>query len=122
MDALRKYKHFFAVLAVAKPDLRRALLLKADDALLRAIIEVILNTVKCNIPVPSAGVKKLKRYRSELRSIAQGYNKKTKPSLISQRKRLLQKGGGYIPTIFSNISTVFEQNVSDGLRGNDFDK
>ena len=125
MDALKKYKHFFGVLAVAKPELRRALLLKADDALLKAITEVVLNTVQRNVPLASTGVKKLRKYRPQLRNLADGYfksNKKRRPSLKTQRKRLLQKGGGFIPTIFSNILAAFEKKEDtggDGLCRND---
>ena len=112
MDALKKYKHFFGVLAVAKPELRRALLLKADDALLRAIIEVVLNTVNRNISLPNSAVKNLRKYGSQLRQISQTYNKcnkKSRASLKTQRKRLLQNGGGFIPTIFGNILTALDK-------------
>ena len=119
---MKKYKQYFSVLAVAKPELRRALLLKADDALLRAIIEVVLNTVNRNVPLPGTEVKKLRKYRAQLRKISEGYrkcNKKKKPSLKTQRKRLLQKGGGFIPAIFTNILTALEgtNSTSSGSGG-----
>ena len=96
MDSLKKYEHFFGVLAVAKPELRKALLQKADDSLIRAIVEVILNTLNGNLHVHKNDIKKMKRHKTVMRKIVA--HKKCRAK--THRKYLTQAGrGGFLPYV-----------------------
>lgn len=107
METLRKYEHFFGVLAVAKPELRKAMLFKSDDALIKAIVEIVLNTLNGNLPISKKVIRQMKPHRVIMRKIA---NKK-KRQLKSHRRILVQKGGGFIPYVCKAYL--------DGLRRND---
>lgn len=99
METLKKYQHFFGVLAVAKPDLCKSLLFKADDAVITAIIEVIMNILNGNLKLGDQDVNKLKKHRVILRKIATRKKNKKKNPLPAQRKRLIQYGKGFLPII-----------------------
>lgn len=107
MNSLKKYEDFFSVLAKAKPQLRKALLIKADNSLIKAIIEVVLNTLNGNLHVPKQDVQKMRKHRKVMRQIASH----KKRGIKAQRKRIVQYGGGFLP----HVCKAF----LNGLRGND---
>ena len=95
--SLKKHAHLIKVLAQAKPQMCKAIVRAADKNLIICLCECAQNLLKGNVPLSKAQLKKLKRYRKEVQTLAQ------KRTSQSKRKEILQKGG-FLPALLAPIA------------------
>ena len=99
--SVKTHRAVLQVLQSAKPNLRKAILRESDKALVYAICEICDNLLLGNIPLTTAQKSKLKRYRNDLRRMAQkGEGWKSK------KEHLVQKGGAFLPLLLSAVASV----------------
>ena len=99
--SVKTHRAVLQVLQSAKPNLRKAILRESDKALVYAICEICDNLLLGNIPLATAQKSKLKRYRNDLRRLAQkGEGWKAK------KEHLVQKGGAFLPLLLSAVASV----------------
>ena len=99
--SVKTHRAVLQVLQSAKPNLRKAILRESDKALVYAICEICDNLLLGNIPLTTAQKSKLKRYRNDLRRLAQkGEGWKAK------KEHLVQKGGAFLPLLLSAVASV----------------
>ena len=85
------------VLKDADPKLRRAILRKVDDDVIKTINEIAYNTLKGNTRLNKKTKASLDPYKKELRCL-----KCPKKNLQSKRKLLVQKGG-FLPVLIGSV-------------------
>jgi hypothetical protein len=66
MNRLKSQKHLLHVLKTASPKVRRSLILHADDELIKALIECVINTLNGNHKVSHKVKKHLSKYKTYL--------------------------------------------------------
>lgn len=104
---VKTHRALLHVLQGAKPKLRKAILNESDRDLVYAICEICENLLLGNIKLTEDQRSRLRRYRTELRRLAQrGEGWKTK------KKILVQKGGSFLPLLLSVVSSVLPQLLS----------
>lgn len=99
MNRLNSHKHFLHVLKNATPKARKAILQTADDDLIKALLECVINTLNGNHKVTPKVKSKLCKFKNCFRKLAN-----PKVSLKKKRKLLIQKGGFLIPLLTSILS------------------
>ena len=92
------------VLAKCKPLMRKAIIKAADNDLLEAITECLLNICKDTIKISPKTYKKLAQYSRHIEVVVD----KSKP-LAQRRRVILQKGDGFLPFL---LAPVLEQLAS----------
>lgn len=92
------------VLRDASPKLRKAIIQNCDKNLIKAITEIIVNTLHGNNKLSPKAKNSLNKYKKQLRSFAATSNLKAK------KKILIQKGGAFLPII---IGTILSGVISD---------
>lgn len=101
-----KHIHLLDVLAKAKPGERKTILKKSNFGLIKSIVECIENVLDGNVKLDKNRVKKLKKYKSQLRKIYTSGRKWT-----SKKKVIIQTGGAFLPAllvpIISALATRF---------------
>jgi hypothetical protein len=107
MNRLKSQLHFLHVLKDAKPPARRALLVSANDELIKAIVECAINTLNGNHKLTKADKSKLSKYKNRLRALVD-----PKISFKSKRKLLVQKGGFIVPLLTSILTSVVGSLIS----------
>ena len=98
---VKTHQALLHVLQSAKPNLRKAILQESDRALIYTICEICENLLLGNIKLTDEQRKKLKRYRDDLRRLAQrgeGWQAK--------KKVLVQKGGAFLPLLLSVVASM----------------
>lgn len=90
---LRENYHTLVVISQAKPKLRNAILLKADNRLIKALSEIIFNILNGKVDLSLTHVKKLRKKRKALYKLA----KKSVP--VKEKRKLLVQTGGLLPGI-----------------------
>ena len=101
---VKKNYDVLKVLAKCKPYMRRAIIKAADDDLLEAITECLLNICKNTIKISPKTYKKLAQYSRHIEVVVD----KSKP-LAQRRRVILQKGDGFLPFL---LAPVLEQLAS----------
>ena len=82
--------------------LRKAILEYADAELISALCECAHNILRGTLRLTSREKVRLRRYTSDLRTIA---NRKT---AVTRRRRILQQKGGFLPALLAPLAmTVF---------------
>lgn len=101
-----KHIHLLDALAKAKPGERKTILKKSNFGLIKSIVECIENVLDGNVKLDKNRVKKLKKYKSQLRKIYTSGRKWT-----SKKKVIIQTGGAFLPAllvpIISALATRF---------------
>ena len=97
MNRLNSQLHLLHVLKDAKPQARRALLVPADDELIKATVEYVVNTLNRNHKLTKDEKSKFKKYKNRLRALVD-----PKISFKSERKHLVQKGG-FIDALLASV-------------------
>lgn len=85
---LRKNALLLKLLSKATPVASKAILKTGDRDLINALCECSLNVLKGNVPLTCRQKKRLSRYKSTLRELAN-----RKYSVKKKRQALMQKGG-----------------------------
>lgn len=88
MKRLKSNKHILHVLRNTTPKVRKAILQSADDDLIKALVECVINTLNGNHKINTSTKTKLCKYKNCFRQLAN-----PKVSLKKKRKIFIQKGG-----------------------------
>lgn len=101
-----KHIHLLDALAKAKPAERKKILQKSNFGLIKSIVECIENVLDGNVKLDKNRLKKLKRYKNQLRGIYKSGKKWT-----SKKKVIIQTGGAFLPAlllpVISALATRF---------------
>lgn len=91
------------VLQKAKPNLRKAIIQASDKEIVHLICEVCENLLLGNIPLSPEQKIKLKKYRTQIRKLAQRGD-----SVKKKKEILLQRGGALplLPILISALGSV----------------
>lgn len=84
---------------------RRALLEKADNAVVQGICECALNTLHGTVPVTKKQKTKLKKYKTVLRKLADT-RKKFKKNWNLKKRLIIQKGEGLLPILLPPVLSL----------------
>jgi hypothetical protein len=84
-------------LASCQPKVRRSILQNANNNLIHAICECMLNFLRGNISTADDVVKKAKRYKKTLRQLM------NKDDTLEHKKEILVQKGGFLPVILPTI-------------------
>ena len=102
---MREHICYLQVLAHCKPKLRKLILLHGSPNLVTCVCECALNVLKGTVPLTNSQKRKLSRYKTHLRQLA---NKKV--SRIRKKSILNQKGGSILsallPPILETLSNL----------------
>ena len=104
--SVRKHADVLCILAKANPKVVRSVIAGADPELLKVISQCSLNVLKGVVPISSAQKKKLRKYKTALRVLA---NHK---SSLRQKKALLQKVallGALVPLLAQGVGSVLKR-------------
>lgn len=93
-----KHIHLLEALAKAKPVERKAMLEKSNFGLIKSIVECIENLLDGNVRFDKVQLKKLKKYKNQLRKIYTSGKKWT-----SKKNVIVQTGGGFLPALLVPI-------------------
>lgn len=72
----------------------------ANLALIKAIVECVFNVLEGNVELKALELRKLKKYKNELREIS-----KPGRNYTLKKKVIIQSGGGFLPTLLIPIVT-----------------
>ena len=90
MKSIKSNYHTLQVLRIARPILRKAIVLNCGKELVNCISEINLNVLNGNLKLPECNRRKLKNYRAILRKIAD------KNVSSSAKKQLINQRGGFL--------------------------
>lgn len=107
---LRENSELLTVLAKATPKLRRAILKSCNRELLKTIFEVTLNVLRGVVPINDKQKKKLRRYKTVLRTLAD-----KKVSIKKKQESLNQTGGNFLPFLIPPVLSVLASLISKKL-------
>ena len=97
MRRIKSNYHALQVLKNASPKLRKAIISNCNKDLLNSISECALNVLNGNIRLSNCAKRKLKKYKSSLRSLAdRRFPRSAKTKLIVQR-------GGFLLPLLSAV-------------------
>jgi hypothetical protein len=105
--------HILRVLKVACPKLRRDMISKCDKGLVNDICKCILNVSKGNIKLTVCSKRKLKKYKTVLRTLID-----KRRTLCTKRRLIIQKCGFLLPLLTTVLPTlaslIFRKYSSNG--------
>lgn len=99
---LKRNAPLLKVLAKATPKRRKDILRGCSPDLLQTLCEIALNLLKGNIPLSLQQYQKLKRYKKNIRLIAD------KKASVKSKRRVLQTGGFLFPLLTAAIPIIGE--------------
>lgn len=97
-QCLRKNIDFLRVLKNCNSKQRRAILQTADNQLLKAICECILNVLRGVVKINPQQKRKLTHHKNTLRKLAD-----KKVSWTAKKKAIVQKGDGFLSIILPPV-------------------
>lgn len=86
-ERLKKHALMLKLLAQAKPVMCKAIIQAADRDLIICLCECAQNILNGNVPLSKCHLKRLQRYRSDVRKFAR------KRTTKHTKKKILQRGG-----------------------------
>ena len=101
MRRWRKHEPYLHVLAKGSPKQRQGIIRGASKELINCLCEGALNTLNGNIPLKKHQKQKLRKYRQQVRALA---NRRKSES--SKKKILLQKGGSILAALLPPLIGV----------------
>lgn len=93
---IKKHLPLLQYMAKGKPKIVKAIVNECDAEIMNVLCECAHNTLRGNVNLSDAQIKRLKRHRKELEILA---NKK---SSIKRKKNVLQRGG-FLPVLLASI-------------------
>lgn len=98
MHKVQKNIELLKLLSICKNRMLKAVISASDKELILCLCECILNCLNGNVALGDKEKLKLKRYKTELRSLIE------KRSSIKKKKNILiQKGSGFLPILLPAI-------------------
>lgn len=104
MASLKKHRETLLALIKANPPLVKKIVQSASPSLIKALSELALNTLQGTFHLPPSSVYKLKKFKSNLRILADRSQPTTK------KKQTLQKGG-FLPLLASIAAPLLIEGV-----------
>lgn len=108
MKRIKKHKDYLLLLSKCPQKLRKIILKYGNENLLKAILEIVVNTLKGNVKLSKTTKEKLKKYKKALRQLCC-----PQLSINSKRQLLIQKGGFLnilLPSIIGGVlSHIFRE-------------
>ena len=101
MKSVRSNYHVFHVLKTVESRLRNALITNCDKELVNCISECVLNVLNGNIKLLGCNTRKLKKYMSALRKVADRH-----VSLSGKKRLIVQRGGFLLPLLSAILHTI----------------
>ena len=105
---IKEHLPLLKFLAKGKPKIRKAIIDESGPEVIHALCECAQNTINGNVKLSPAHFKKLKRYKKQLRLLAD------KKVGVKRKKRELQKGGfvgallgAVLPTLAGLVGNLF---------------
>lgn len=89
-----KHIHLLDALARARPAERKTLLKRSNFGVIKSIVECIENVLNGNVKLGKNRLKKLRRYKNQLRKVNTSGKKWT-----SKKKVIIQTGGAFLPAL-----------------------
>lgn len=97
MKRLRKNRHILHLLKNQNKKFRNSILKTCDDDVIKALIEISINTLNGNNRIPKKILSFLRKHKNTLRCLAS-----TKRTLKAKRRILIQKGG-FLPVLIGTV-------------------
>lgn len=119
MKNLARQKELLQVLRTATPKLRAAIIKNSDNQTVKALVEIVVNLLKGNIPLTNKQKSNLEKYRNKLRQVYRTcYNcKKQKISNINKGRKLIIQTGGFFPAIIPILAPLIAKAAIGGVIG-----
>jgi hypothetical protein len=106
---IKQNREYLALLANCSPNVRKFFLKHCHTNIIKAILEIVVNTLKGNANIGAKVCTKLKKYKKTLRDLCSSQR-----SLSAKRSVLVQKGGFLsvlLPALISGVlSHIFSTN------------
>lgn len=109
-DLLWDNRYILLALQSNNKKLIRDILKNADTKLIHTICEIIHNILKGNVELTSDVKDTLERYKKQLRCLTS-----TKAKGISKKRKLIQKGAGYIPLLIGSVLSGLTKTLADNI-------
>lgn len=97
MKRLKRNHRILQLLKTSNKKLRGSVLKTCNDDAIKAIVEIIINTLNGNNKISKHVLTRLKKHKSILRTLAC-----SRKSLKAKRKILIQKGG-FLPVLIGTV-------------------
>ena len=94
---LKNHALILSLLAKAKPKMCKAIIGAADRELITCLCECAQNILNGNVPLCKSHLKRLQRYRKDVRHLVK------KRTAKHRKKKILQKGG-FLPALLAPIA------------------
>ena len=101
MRRIKDNYHTLQALKNARPKIRKAINSNCNKGLLNSISKCVLNVLNGNIPLSNCAKRKLKKYKSSLRSLADRRLHRS-----AKRKIIVQRGGFLLPLLSDVLPTL----------------
>ena len=95
---MKRNSALLTVLAKSKPKLRKAILNAAEDDFIEALRQCLLNVWFETVKLKPKTSKKITPHSKDIKFAADKRN-----SVIKRRKRLVQKGEGFLPFLLQSV-------------------
>jgi len=101
MKRVKSNYHALHVLKTDEPRLRKALITNCNKQLVNCISEYVLNVLNGNIKLSGCNTRKLIKYKSALRKVADRH-----VSLSGKKRLIVQRGGFLLPLLSAILHTI----------------
>jgi hypothetical protein len=111
-DLRKTLRQLELISLIKRPQVRKAVLtdISCQDCYYKALREILLNTIKGNVPLSEVQKRKLRRYKSQIRAIiCPKKSKKLKAKAVIQ-------SGGWLPILLPVITSVLGEVVGNVIR------
>ena len=105
---IREHLPLLKFLQKGKPKIRKAIIEESGPDIIKVLCECAQNTINGNVKLSQAHFKKLKRYKQQLRLLAD------KKASVKRKKKALQTGGflgslltAVLPTLAGLVGSLF---------------
>jgi hypothetical protein len=109
-ERLQRNLHYLQILSKAKKPQRIALINTANKDLILCLCDCALNFLNGNIPFTEKEIKKLVRYKNQIRYLARKDKKDLK-----KKKEVIVQAGGFLPLLLTPILSLAGSLIADAI-------
>jgi hypothetical protein len=110
LDLIKSQFEIIKILATSNKKYRKAIIASADQKLVTALAEIVLNLLAGNIKISEKDHSDLKKYKYVLRQLIQNKN-------VVKRKKILVQQGGFLqfllPAVITGISNIIASAINN---------
>jgi len=110
MRRIKSNFHKLHTLKNAQPKLRKAIISNCDKDLVNFVSECALTFLHGNVKLPDCARKKLRKYRSQLRTVVD------RSVRVARKKKLIIQRGGFLVPLLTAVLPTLASLIYDGLR------